>query len=76
MLGKWHLLTLSVYLCDVSHWDTVFKAASAFSSVDNAACFHGRFSNFPKVYFNKTCKRICSEDFIPLLFTSPLYLLA
>lgn len=49
MLGKWYLLTLSVYLCDISHRDAVCKAISAFSSVDNAVCFHGRFFNVPEV---------------------------
>lgn len=73
MLGKWYLLTLSVYLCDISHWDIVFKAIHAFSSVDNAVCFHGKFSNVPKVYFKNNYKCICSEDFFPL-FDSSLYL--
>lgn len=63
MLGKWYLLTLSVYLCDISHWDIVLKAVSAFSSVDNAVSFHGKFSNVAKVYFSSNYKCICSEDF-------------
>lgn len=49
VLGKWYLLTLSVYLCDIRHRDILFKAISAFSSVDNAVCFHGRFFSVPKI---------------------------
>lgn len=66
-MGKWYLLTLSVYLCGISHWDIVLKAMSAFSLVDNALCFHGKFSNVPKVYFNNNYKCVCSENFFPSL---------
>lgn len=74
-VGKWYLLTLSIYLCGISHWDTVFKAISAFISVDNALCFHGRMSNALKVQFNKNYKCICSGDLSSSLRLS-LYLLA
>lgn len=49
MLGKWYLLTLSIYLRAIGRWGAVLEAIGAFISVDNAACFHGRASNAPQV---------------------------